>query len=283
MKTNIFLYTILFSIFFISCTDDNDDGQYDLNKEIEDLIKIQEITNETHTIEVYSVDGIISQGYNDITLRITEKATNNFVTNASLEWKPVMHMTDKMHSCPNSDIEKVEGKQTIYMGYIVFQMASMGNEGWTLTLNYNIDGVNYVAEDEIHVMPSDKRVVSVFMGEDGIKYVLALKDPLNPEVKVNDISAGLYKMEDMMNFSIVENYLIELDPRMPSMGNHSSPNNEDLTYDVHEEMYSGKLSLTMTGYWKLNLRLLNENHELVKGELVTDDNESSSLFFELEF
>lgn len=283
MKTNIFLYTILFSIFFISCTDDNDDSQYDLNKEIEGLIKIQEITNETHTIEVYSVDGIISQGYNNITLRITDKVTNNFVTNASLEWKPVMHMTDKMHSCPNSDIEKVEGKQTIYMGYIVFQMASMGNEGWTLTLNYNIDGVNYVAEDEIYVMPSDKRVVSVFMGEDGTKYVLALKDPLNPEVKVNDISAGLYKMEDMMNFSIVENYLIELDPRMPSMGNHSSPNNEDLTYDVHEEMYSGKLSLTMTGYWKLNLRLLNENHELVKGELVTDDNESSSLFFELEF
>lgn len=283
MKTTIYLFSILFSIFFISCTSNDVDDPNDLSKEIEGLIKIQEITNETHNIEMYSVSGIFSQGYNDITLRITDKTTSDFVTNASLEWKPVMHMTDKMHSCPNSEIKKVEGMQTTYKGYVVFQMASMGNEGWTLTLNYNIDGVNYVAESQVEVIASEKRVVSVFMGEDGTKYVLALKDPLNPEVKVNDISAGLFKMESMMNFPIVENYSIELDPRMPSMGNHSSPNNENLLYNNQDKVYKGKLSLTMTGYWKLNLRLMDENNELIKGELVTEDNESSSLYFEIEF
>ena len=45
--------------------------------------------------------------------------------------------------------------------------------------------------------------------------------------------------------SMVENYSIALDPRMPGMANHSSPNNEDLTYDGNAHMYTGKLSLTV--------------------------------------
>ncbi|MCF6308613.1 MAG: hypothetical protein L3J09_11775, partial [Flavobacteriaceae bacterium] len=71
--------------------------------------------------------------------------------------------------------------------------------------------------------------------------------------------------------------------RMPSMGNHTSPNNEDLTYNSASKMYDGKLSLTMTGYWKLNLILQNENNEVLKGEEVTEENESSSLYLEIEF
>lgn len=90
-------------------------------------------------------------------------------------------------------------------------------------------------------------------------------------------------MENMMSFPVVENYAIKLDPRMPSMGNHSSPNNKDLAYNSASKMYEGKLSLTMTGYWKLNLMLYNANSEMLKGEKVTEDNESSSLFLEIEF
>jgi hypothetical protein len=86
-----------------------------------------------------------------------------------------------------------------------------------------------------------------------------------------------------MRFPIVKNFTVKLDPRMPSMDNHSSPNNEDLTYNASSSMYDGKLSLTMTGYWKLNLMLYNTEAELLKGEEVTDTNESSSLFLELEF
>ena len=67
------------------------------------------------------------------------------------------------------------------------------------------------------------------------------------------------------------------------MGNHSSPNNEDLTYDTATKSYKGKLSLTMTGYWKLNLKLLNSTGEVLKGEDITEENEASSLYFELEF
>jgi len=87
----------------------------------------------------------------------------------------------------------------------------------------------------------------------------------------------------MMTFPVVEDYTIALDPRMPGMGNHSSPNNTDLSYSLSDDMYHGDLSLTMTGYWVLNLKLLNANDDVLKGEDVTDENTQSSLYLELEF
>ena len=48
-------------------------------------------------------------------------------------------------------------------------------------------------------------------------------------------------------------------------------------------MYNGKLSLSMTGYWKINMKLLNQDGEVLKGEDVTEDNPESSLYFEIEF
>jgi hypothetical protein len=90
-------------------------------------------------------------------------------------------------------------------------------------------------------------------------------------------------MENMMSFPVVEDYTITLDPRMPGMGNHSSPNNTDLTYRSADGTYQGNLSLTMTGYWVLNLKLLDATDTVLKGETVTEENPQSSLYLELEF
>jgi hypothetical protein len=283
MKSITYIISILFILAIFSCSDDNNDSQEDLNKEIEGLIKVTEISNDEHIIEIYSTKTKLYLGYNELTMRIVDKLTGEFITNATLDWMPVMHMTEKNHSCPKSEINKTAGMKTTYGGFIIFQMAGMMDNGWTLSFDYSISGVSYSAIGDIDVMMSERQVVSVFTGADDVKYVLALIAPADPEVKINDMSAGLYKMESMMSFPVVKNYSVELDPRMPSMGNHGSPNNEDLVYSALEENYQGKLSLTMTGYWKLNLRLLNENQELVKGELVTEENDSSSLYLEIEF
>lgn len=48
-------------------------------------------------------------------------------------------------------------------------------------------------------------------------------------------------------------------------------------------MYEGKLLLIMIGYWKINLKLLNINNEVLKGEDVIEENLESSFYFELEF
>lgn len=276
--------TIVFlAIFFTSCSSDEDAIVPNPVEETAGLTKIQEITNDTHVIELFSETGFLTQGYNHITLRIKDKSTNNYVTNAAINWTPLMHMTMMQHSCPKSAVTKIAGKQTLYEGEIIFQMAQNATEFWDLTLHYTIGNTNFTATDTIHVPATEKRTVSSFTGTDGSRYVIAYISPKNPKVALNDVKVGVYKMEDMMNFTVVDNYKIKIDPRMPSMGNHGSPNNTDLTQTTSGGFYEGKLSLTMTGYWKINLQVLNASAEILKGEAITSENQASTLFFEIEF
>ena len=188
-----------------------------------------------------------------------------------------------MHSCPTSAIE-ITSDATVYSGFIVFQMPGNADEYWDLALDYKIDGQDFSTSERIEVVsPTDgKRRVNSFMGSDDVRYILAMM-PIMPKEGVNDFSTLLFKMENMMDFPSVQNYKAPVDPRMPGMGNHTSPNNADLNYDAPTNTYKGKLNFTMTGYWKINLKLENEIGEILKGEDVTDENESSSLFFEIEF
>ncbi len=266
---------------FTSCSTDSD--EITPINEVADLVKIQTMENETHLVELYSSNGQLEQGYNKISLRIKNKNDQKFVSNASIDWKPIMHMEATQHSCPVSEVTKKSATESLYEGFIVFQMAENQTEYWTLTLNYAINGVDYTVTETIDVPASIRRRVTVFSGTDDVKYILALIDPSEPKVASNDMSVGVFKMENMMTFPIVNSYKVKIDPRMPSMGNHSSPNNSDLTQSSVDKLYHGKLNLTMTGYWKINLQLENALGEVVKGEPVSDTNEASSIFLELEF
>ncbi|WP_413998031.1 hypothetical protein ACMDB5_09540 [Flavobacterium sp. W1B] len=274
------IITLVFLSVFASCSSDN---EVPTVHELDGLTKIQEITNDTHTIELYSATGVLQQGHNAISLRIKNKSTNEYIKNAAITWAPMMHMTSMQHACPNSSIEKTTGKESLYNGYIIFQMAENATEYWTLSLNYTIDGVDYSASNRISVPASAKNRVTSFTGTDGKKYLLALIDPISPKVAQNDITVGVFRMESMMLFSVVDNFKVKIDPRMPSMGNHGSPNNTDLVQSVSDKFYHGKLSLTMTGYWKINLQLLNDSNEVLKGETITDVVPASSIYFEIEF
>ncbi len=281
MKTLKYLALFLVAIVTFSCSS-NDNTNPITTDELNGLIKIQELSNPTHIIELYSKNGLLEQGYNAIAMRIKNKNTDNYITDASVSWNPVMHMTSMQHSCPKSEVAKTIGKQTLYNGYIIFQMASHGSEYWELTIDYSVDQNEYSVTETIWVDPSNKQRVTSFIGTDNERYVMALIEPSSPTVALNDMVVGLFKMENRMNFSVVDNYTVKIDPRMPSMGNHGSPNNVDLT-QKGDGFYYGKLSLTMTGYWKINLQLLNELNQVLKGEEVSEENQSSSLYLEVEF
>lgn len=70
---------------------------------------------------------------------------------------------------------------------------------------------------------------------------------------------------------------------MPAMGNHSSPNNTDLSQSGTPGFYKGKLSLSMTGYWQINMQVFNATKEIIKGESISYDHQESSLYFDFEF
>ena len=279
-----YIFPILFiALLNVSCSSDNDDDDSGITNEVTGLTKIQDLINDTHTIELFNTTGQFKTGYNAISLRVIDNATNSYVEDANLSWIPMMQMPTMEHSSPKSTITKTLGKDTVYDGFIIYQMTNLDGSGWSLTVNYTINGIDYTVTDAITVLQNDNQNSASFMGSDDSKYIVALVEPNDPKIAINNLKVGLFKMENMMTFPVVEDFTITLDPRMPGMGNHTSPNNTDLTYNSAEQMYNADLALTMTGYWVLNLKLLNTNGEVLKGEDVTEDNTQSSLYLELEF
>ncbi len=284
MKTQFkIIVAILFVALAISSCSNDDDTVTPVANELEGLTKFKEISNDTHTIELYSHTGATQQGYNEIKLRIKDKTSNLYLKNATISWMPKMHMAMMTHACPYSEVKKITTDGTLYEGYIMFQMAQNATEYWDLKIDYTVDDVAYTATSVIDVPASSKRTVNTFTGSDGVKYLVAYVAPEHPKVAVNDMAVGVWKMVDMMTFSVVDGYTVKIDPRMPSMGNHSSPNNVNATQATVGGLYDGKLSLTMTGYWKINLQLVKPDGTVVKGEAIADAVTESSIFFEIEF
>lgn len=277
-----YIIPILFILLSVTACSTDDDSEPIIN-EVEGLIKIKNLSNSTHTIELFNKTGQFKTGYNAVSIRIKDKVTNNYVENATLSWMPVMQMEMMQHSCPKSSIEKALGKDTVYDGYVIYQMTNLDGTGWTLTINYSINNVDYSVSDSITVLQNANQNVTSFMGSDDIRYIIALIEPQSPKIAINKLKVGLFKMDNMMSFPEVGNYKILLDPRMPGMGNHTSPNNTDLLYNNTDKMYHADLSLTMTGYWVLNLKLLDPQNNILKGEAVTEEHTQSSLYLELEF
>lgn len=283
-----FSFKILFAIFamaflFTSCRNDGDDLVTPALNELDGLTKIKEFSNDTHTIELYSATGTTFLGYNDIKLRIKNKSNSQYEKNAMVSWTPLMHMTMMTHSCPKSAVSKVTSDGTLYTGYIVFQMPQNSSEYWDLKIDYTINGTSYTGTSLVDVPAQTKKTVNSFLGSDNKRYVVAYIDPKTPKVAVNDIKVGVWTMQDMMNFPVQDGYTVKIDPRMPGMGNHSSPNNVNATQSGAGNLYNGKLSLTMTGYWKINLQLADAAGTVLKGEEISATNEASSIFFEIEF
>lgn len=117
------------SLTIVSCNDADDSVKIN---ELEGLTKINEFSNDVHTIELYTNKAGLEQGYNEVMFRIKNKVEGNYVKNATANWLPVMHMTTKSHSCPKSAISKPGNNETLYKGYIVFQMPQNDTEYWDL-------------------------------------------------------------------------------------------------------------------------------------------------------
>ena len=105
------IVAVLFmALALISCSDNDDSTTVN---ELDGLTKFQEMTNTTHTIELYSHTGVLVQGYNEVKLRIKDNATNQYIKNATVSWMPVMHMAMMNHSCPNSEVEQMTREGTL--------------------------------------------------------------------------------------------------------------------------------------------------------------------------
>jgi len=282
MKTIFYRFNLLILLtLFLSCSSDDDHNIYE-DEQLQNMHLFYTVSASDYTLEVYSENKHLKTGYNKLAVTLRDKDNNENLELSEINWKPVMHMHSMNHSAPYSELKKAENKD-YYEGYIIFQMPNHEDEKWFLEFDFELNGEAVEKTISLDVRPTNLVNTQSFEGTDGENYVVAYMEPQIPKVTTNDMQAALFKMEDMMNFSVVEDFQIKIDPRMPSMGNHGSPNNQDLVFDQQSQTYFGKLSLTMTGYWKINLQIMNDQGENIKGEEVTEDHTESSLYFEIEF
>ena len=115
MKLKYILPILFIALLTISCSTDDTDNDPQVVNEVEGLIKIQDITNDTHTIELYNKTGLFTTGYNNISLRLKDNVTNTYIENASISWMPMMQMPTMQHSSPRSSNYKSFWKAIQFM------------------------------------------------------------------------------------------------------------------------------------------------------------------------
>src|SRR5690625_7575720 len=105
MKTlNYFMLLILANKLNISCSrDDKNFNDTKIHNKTKHLTLIQTISNESHKLAIFTENGKLIEGYNSIYIQIKDH-NDQLISNANINWEPIMHMHNMSHSAPFSTI-----------------------------------------------------------------------------------------------------------------------------------------------------------------------------------
>ena len=227
-----------------------------------------------YNVFAYSKSGKFHTGYNEIYFVATKKSTGNYIKNFEIQnIRPLMLMTKMgmLHSTPvSASVSSFNDRfLAVKKGWISFLMNTSENGSWTLTYTTKVLGASGgVEEAAINVNPlSDGQNWLKSFKIGNATYYLSLVEPAGWETGANTIEAYVsVKNEDAtLPYALAtEQFTIEIDPRMPDMGNHTSPDNTSLTLQS-DNSYKGTVNLTMTGLWRIHLTVRNSKGEIVAG------------------
>ena len=296
-KKVLMLFLAIASLGLVSCNSNDDetgiviDG-IDLTSDVdccsaEEALQVYRFIQTVHIIPelrtevdgkydvwAYSKTGTLHRGYNDLYFVVTKKKTSNYVKNFDIKnFTPLMHMvkTDMWHSTP------VGGS------FEVFDTTRPAvKRGWVSLLMNTSDAGNWQFSYDIEVLGSKGGVTSKTInvealpeGQDWLKnfkvgndtYFLSLVNPSDWKTGTNTIQAYISKKSTPATTPYAlatETFTIEIDPRMPDMGNHTSPDNTPLTKQK-DGSYTGTINLTMTGLWRIHLTVKDAQGNVVAG------------------
>lgn len=261
-KTIFYLAALCLAV--SSCTKDKTDYHGEMDTETPVFEEFKEAVTaevDNYTVLIETKNGLFYTGYNEIRLKITDSRTNQLADVSKVTFVPHQHA---LEDPPGEDY---------FVGYAVFTSESNTSRNWEIAINFTVDNQDYSLHEPISVAKQSNKnlAMTAFVGNDEKEYVIALVAPQKPTVGENKLIAGIYR-RDEFRYEAVRNYSLLLDPRMPepSMGNHSSPNNQDLT-PQDDGLYHGQVNYTMTGNWTLNFILINPDGQIIKGTNVPTD------------
>jgi hypothetical protein len=151
---------------------------------------------------------------------------------------------------------------------------------WTLSYDALVLGKTGGVEKKdvvVNALPDGQAWLKSFkVGDD--TYYLSLVNPNEWQTGTNGIRAYVSKKSAKATtpYTLASDiFTIDIDPRMPDMGNHTSPDNTALVKQT-DGSYQGTINLTMTGLWRIHLTVRNAD-----GEVVAGGGELSSLYWDV--
>jgi hypothetical protein len=291
-----------------ACTVEKTDYEAELSTDTTEYIEFEEVTTTTsgdYTISIEALNGTLYKGYNEIHLKISNSETLTNLEDVAVTFLPIQtDANGNKSSCPHQYNLEYDATEGYYLGYVVLTSESDSTVSWQAYIDFQESSQTYAINQPFTVEEQTNMNLNMtaFTGNDEEQYIIALVAPQSPGVSENDLVAGIYKYNTpeseagtfpdltQYSYSIVQNHTLVLDPRMPepSMGNHSSPNNEDLTQDT-DSLYHGVVNYTMTGNWTLNFIFQDADGNTIKGTEVSTEftpgieGERSELYIDILF
>ena len=250
---------------------------------------VPELTTEIdgkYKVFAYTRDGSFHNGYNEIFFVATKKVTGNYIKNFELtNISPLMHMVkmDKFHSTPTGPAAESfdNGILAVKRSWVSFLMNTSEAGSWTLSYDALVLGKEGKVEKKdivVNALPDGQAWLKSFkVGDDN--YFLSLVNPNDWKTGSNTIKAYISKKSNPITTPYAlatETFTVEIDPRMPDMGNHTSPDNTPLVKQ-QDGSYQGTINLTMTGLWRIHFTVKDAKGNVVAG----GEEELSSLYWDV--
>lgn len=300
MKKIIFFILTVCTVGLTASCSSSDDNSTPTNP-VEKIEKVGTQTEGNFTYNLYLKKGrLASEMTLPFVVEIIDNTnpTNTNFTNPS--WIPTMHMTmsngmPMTHSTPSTPLQAMAGSTNKFEGEIMFTMA--GKEPnlnyWTVQITTNNNGTQNQGTITVLVddfdNTKDLKTLDFFRIGDpkkGDLYWIAMHQIKEVKVGKNAIRVSIFKKEDNGNsFPVADGFTVEIDPRMPDMGNHGvgqiiAPLRQTTTGGT----YDGLITFSMKGYWYINLLVKDQNGEVVAGQFIEADSQvNSDKYFEVEF
>ena len=249
---------------------------------------VPELTTEIdgkYNVYVYTKTGGFHTGYNDIYFVSTKKETNNYIKDLTVTSNsPLMYMSkmNMYHSTPVSDKSRIVNYDYLAVKrvWVSFLMNTSENGSWTYSYEVDVLGKTGGVEKKdivVSALPEGQVWLKSFkVGDD--TFFLSLVNPTDWKTGTNEIRAYVSKKSTPITTPYAlaaETFTVDIDPRMPDMGNHTSPNNTPLVKQ-EDGSYQGTINLTMTGLWRIHLKVKDS-----EGNIVAGGEEGSTLFWDV--
>lgn len=238
-----------------------------------------------YNVYVYTKTGSFHTGYNEIYFVSTKKETGNYIKELTVTGHTPLMFMSKMnmyHSTPVSEKSRIVNYDYLAVKrvWVSFLMETSDAGSWTYSYEVNVLGKSGGVEKKditVNALPEGQVWLKSFkVGDD--TFFLSLVNPTDWKTGANNIKAYVSKKSNPITTPYAlaaETFTVDIDPRMPDMGNHTSPNNTSLVKQ-EDGSYQGTINLTMTGLWRIHLKVKDS-----EGNIVAGGEEGSTLFWDV--